>query len=103
MSVKPSENEEQYFKAQELKARLERLAQKQQAETAEQKRQLREQHWMHCPKCGHDLDPEQYGNVEVDVCPCCKGLWLDAQELDAIIAGARRNSFFRGFLKALGN
>jgi Zn-finger nucleic acid-binding protein len=39
-----------------------------------------------CPVCGDKLKAiEKYG-VEVDVCPGCKGVWLDRGELEKILA-----------------
>ncbi len=53
---------------------------------------------MRCPKCGLTLATEKCGAVEIDVCPSCKGLWLDANELEAIVAGAGQGGFFRSCL-----
>ncbi len=102
MPVIPSENEEKYFKELELRMRLEKLDKEQQATAEAEKHRLKELHWLHCPKCGQSLDQEHYGTVEVDVCASCKGLWLDANELDAILEGDKAGSPFRSFLKILG-
>ena len=41
---------------------------------------------MDCPVCGDKLKAiEKYG-VEVDVCPGCKGVWLDRGEIEKILA-----------------
>ena len=102
MPVKPSENEEKYFQEMELKLRLQREAEKQDKLSAEEKKRLQELHYMHCPKCGHNLKTEQFCSVEIDVCPACKGLWLDANELEMIIASSKQSSVFGSFLKVLG-
>jgi len=34
-----------------------------------------------CPRCGGLMDHEHAGDVEVDVCLDCRGVWLDAGEL----------------------
>ncbi len=94
----PSENEERYFKEHELKLRMERLQHEQRALAESEKRRLKEVHYMHCPKCGQKLATEKYGKVEVDVCPSCKGMWLDAQELEQIIESTRISNTFRRFL-----
>jgi len=97
-----SEKEEQYFKEQELKQRLHQ-ATEQQAKLAEaEKQRLKEAHWMHCPKCGQTLVTEKYGTVDVDVCPSCRGLWLDASELEQILASTQKTGPLRSFLKILG-
>lgn len=101
MPIKPSESEEKYFMEQEMKLRLEKQAEAQRAMAEAEKIRLKELHWMRCPKCGQKLATENYGKVEVDVCPCCKGLWLDANELDAIIKGSAKGGF-SSFLRILG-
>jgi uncharacterized protein len=40
---------------------------------------------MNCPKCNTDLAKKYYkGMIEVDSCPNCRGMWLDAPELDKL-------------------
>ena len=102
MPGEPSEREEQYFKEQELKQRLQQAGEQQQKAAAEEKQRLKDLHWMHCPKCGQTLLTEKYGAVDIDVCPTCKGLWLDASELDQILASAQKTGPLRSFLKILG-
>ena len=102
MSEKPSEREEQYFIEQELKRRVAESEQEQAAMAVTEKRRLKESHFMHCPKCGQKLLVEKYGAVEVDVCGGCRGLWLDASELETILESHQRRGPFRSFLKVLG-
>ena len=40
---------------------------------------------MMCPRCDVPLDVSQRQGVETDVCPRCRGVWLDRGELDKII------------------
>ena len=47
---------------------------------------LRKQHFMKCPKDGHDLVNEEFHGVTVDRCPHCHGIFLDADEIDAVVA-----------------
>jgi Zn-finger nucleic acid-binding protein len=46
-----------------------------------------------CPKCAQaDLVAMDRNEIEIDVCPSCRGVWLDRGELDKIIersAGVR--------------
>jgi hypothetical protein len=102
MPVKPSEKEELYFLEQELKKLLEKSREEQAAMAGAEKRKLKELHFMHCPKCGQKLFAENYGTVEVDVCGGCRGLWLDAKELDTIVENTKKRGAFHGFLKVLG-
>ena len=85
MPVKPSDSEEEYFKKQEIeklrKARTEAARQ-----IAEQERhQLKELHWMRCPKCGLELNEVDYRGVKVDTCFHCGGMYLDHGEIDKIL------------------
>jgi ssDNA-binding Zn-finger/Zn-ribbon topoisomerase 1 len=77
---KPSRNEDEYFTRQDaelMKARRAEL-------DAARRQQERKTHFMKCPKCGADLKEVQFQNLRVDVCPECKGTWLDAGELEMI-------------------
>lgn len=76
----PSKNEDEYFAKQdaELIKTMRDLLDKERAA------QERRQHYMKCPKCGADLKEESHHHVKVDVCPECRGVWLDAGELDII-------------------
>jgi hypothetical protein len=98
MPIIPSENEERFFKEHELKLRMQRLEREQTALAENEKRRLKEVHFMHCPKCGQKLSIEPYGRVEVDICPSCKGMWLDASELEEIIANSKASAPFKKFL-----
>ena len=102
MTVKPSLKEDQYFFEEELKRLLAKARQEQAAMAGTAKKRLKELHFMHCPKCGQKLFAEKYGEVEVEVCGGCKGLWLDANELETIVESRKRRGPFQSFLKILG-
>lgn len=76
----PSRNEDEYF----AKRDAELIKQMRDKLDAERKQQERQQALMKCPKCGGDLREEDIGTVKVDVCEDCKGMWLDAGELDLL-------------------
>jgi uncharacterized protein len=40
---------------------------------------------MNCPVCSERMREITKFNVEVDICPSCKGVWLDRGELEKII------------------
>lgn len=40
---------------------------------------------MNCPVCDEKLRAVQKYGVEVDICPGCKGIWLDRGELEKIL------------------
>lgn len=53
-------------------------------ETADERRRLKELHWLRCPKCGHTMHSERLSGVEVDHCTFCEGVYLDAGELEQL-------------------
>jgi ssDNA-binding Zn-finger/Zn-ribbon topoisomerase 1 len=50
----------------------------------EQKKQLRDLHYMRCPKCGMELVEIDYKGITIDRCSECDGVWLDAGELNSV-------------------
>lgn len=94
---KPSRNEDEYFAKQDAELmRVRRLKL-----DAERAKQDRTQHYNKCPKCGCDLVERAYHNVRIDACPECKGMWLDAGELE-MIQHVDRNSLSRFLVDMLG-
>ena len=51
---------------------------------------------MNCPKCTVPLKVSDRDGVQIDICPDCRGVWLDRGELDKII---ERSSSGRGFYR----
>ena len=79
---KPSEKEEEYFARQAIE-RMKKEAEACQGKMAEEeKKKLKELHYMHCPKCGQRLSEIDYKGVKIDRCMNCQGVWLDAGELE---------------------
>ena len=76
----PSRNEDEYFAKQDA----ELIKQMRAKLDADRKAAERKQALMKCPKDGGDLKEQDIGNVKVDVCPDCGGMWLDAGELDLL-------------------
>lgn len=79
------------------KAREQREAERAQEGREEERRRLKDLHFMRCPKCGHELREEAIEGVQVDRCTFCEGLYLDAGELDKLLL--QRDDQRRGFLK----
>ena len=73
-------NEDEYF-ARENAELIKQMRAKLDQDRLKQERQ---QHLMKCPKCGADLKEKSHGDVTVDVCPECHGMWLDAGEIDLV-------------------
>ena len=92
----PSEQEEQWFKEQELKKKADAAAAEQHKLTIAEREARKQAHWMKCPKCGGDLAERDYEGVKIDQCGDCEGVWLDAGELEQISAEKAGGLF--GFL-----
>ena len=43
---------------------------------------------MLCPNCNTSMAPVNRQDVEFDMCPTCRGVWLDRGELEKLVAGA---------------
>jgi uncharacterized protein with PIN domain len=101
MPDKPSRNEDEYFAKQSaelIKARKERA--QGEAEVAQ-----RRSHFMKCPKCGADLTTEDYHGVQIDRCPECNGMWLDAGEGEELLAreDAGVINIFKSIMRGVGS
>jgi len=84
MPVKPSDKEEEYFARLELERKEKIEAEKHKRMAEEEKNELKELHYMRCPKCGLELKEVDYRGINVDKCFSCDGVWLDAGEMDAL-------------------
>jgi hypothetical protein len=101
METKPSRNEEEYF----AKLEAERLERKRRELARLAEDQERKSHYMRCPKCGGHLVTEEFHRVQVDRCPDCHGLWLDAGEIETVLAHEDKSLFSRAlgeFMSSLG-
>src|SRR5688572_1736821 len=46
---------------------------------------------MNCPRCQSAvLDERDRSGLSIDVCPSCRGVWLDRGELEKLLAHAKR-------------
>jgi len=84
MVVKASEKEEEYFARMEFERRKKAMEEEHRKVTEENMRKLKELHYMRCPKCGMELIEVAYKGIKTDECSECKGIWLDAGELEAV-------------------
>ena len=46
---------------------------------------------MRCPLCDVNMKEVERRGVLIDVCPECKGVWLDRGELDKLLAASYRD------------
>ena len=68
-------------------------------ESAAALKELRERHWMKCPKCGHDMRTESRSGVDIDICTHCEGIYFEAGELDTFLR--QKQSVRRGIIRGL--
>ena len=89
MPVKPTEQEEEYFARQEFERRK-RVLEEQEGQstrsTEEERLRILGIARGRCPKCGAELIPVPYRDIELDKCSRCQGVWLDFGELDQVVA-----------------
>lgn len=83
MPEKPSEKEEEYFARIEFERKKKLEHEKHLKLAAEEKKRLKELHFMRCPKCGMELIEIDYKGMKVDKCSECEGVWLDAGEFES--------------------
>jgi len=77
---KPSRNEDEYFVKQDAELLRKQRAQAEAAALDAERRT----HYMKCPKDGYDLASSIYHGVQIETCPHCGGMWLDAGEVEAV-------------------
>lgn len=80
MPDKPRKNEQEYFAREDFELLRK---QREQAHAAALEAERRS-HRMKCPKDGYDLATSTYHGVEIETCPHCGGMWVDAADLDAV-------------------
>lgn len=98
---KPSQNEEEYFKRQDMELIARRKAEADRQRAAREKDERRQMHFMKCPKCGGDLATETYHGIQVDRCKDCHGVWFDAGEVESLMDKPNAGSGF--FSDVLGS
>src|SRR5688572_3501984 len=94
---KPSRNEDEYF-AREDAELMRKQRERAHAAAVEAERKT---HYMKCPKDGYDLTSSEYHGVQIETCPHCGGMWLDAGELEAVAHEEHSNVLTRVLSDAL--
>ena len=85
MSVKPTEQEDEYFARLEFERRREALAERESRAGEEERQRTLSVVRGRCPKCGAELIPVPHRGIELDKCSRCQGVWLDFGELDQVV------------------
>jgi len=62
---------------------------------------LRERHYMKCPKCSMRLDEIVYKGGKIDKCTACDGVWLNFRELEALLLNEKTvtENIYRALIK----
>jgi len=84
--------EDEYFARIEFEKRKKALEEKQSHMKKEERKQLKEQHWMRCPKCGMEMVEITFEGIKVDKCSECLGIFFDNGEVDQLV-GKNRPGF----------
>ena len=74
-----------YFQKQEqeqMKAIREKAKNEKLSKAKEDRKKL---HYMHCPKCGAEMETVIMENIEIDKCPECLGIYFDNEELQQLL------------------
>ena len=82
----PSKAEQDYFFQLEVQKLKQLAAEHRKEVAAEERAKQKDLHWMRCCKCGEELQAVHYGEIEIDRCFGCGGVWLDDGELEKIVA-----------------
>ncbi|HSN68810.1 MAG TPA: zf-TFIIB domain-containing protein [Thermoanaerobaculia bacterium] len=98
MPVQPSDQEQEYFAREEMKRRKKEQDALAARMAEEEKRKLKELHFMKCPKCGMDMQEYEYREIKLDRCSGCGGVFFDQGEMEQLL---QRNEDFLGKFRSL--
>ncbi len=84
MPIKPISSEDEYFARQEFELKRKMAGERHAQLMTEERERERALHFMKCPKCGMQLEEIAFGDVHIDKCFGCEGIWLDKGELETI-------------------
>jgi Zn-finger nucleic acid-binding protein len=76
--------EEEYFAREDAEKKRRIALDMKKATAADEQKALRELHYMHCPKCGMKMQEIRLGDLDVETCFACGGVFLDKGEIDVI-------------------
>jgi uncharacterized protein len=82
--------EDDYFARIEFERKKKIADEKESHMRAKEKEDLKQLHWMHCPKDGVELVEMVYMGVHVDKCTHCGGIFLDAGELERLVEEGKK-------------
>jgi len=47
---------------------------------------------LRCPRCAIVMDKETKGDVTIDICGTCHGMWLDDKEIERLLSQSNANN-----------
>jgi uncharacterized protein len=77
--------EDAYFARMEFERKQKIIQEEQKKLEKMMRKELKELHHMHCPKCGMKLIEIDFKGVKIDKCSECGGIYLDDGELDQLM------------------
>jgi len=77
--------EDEYFARIEFDRRKEKLAAQSHRMEHEEKKRLKDLHWMRCPKCGMEMVEIDFEGIKVDKCSSCLGIFFDDGEIHQLV------------------
>lgn len=98
---KPSRNEDQYFRQEDFRKRMESARQREAERAHEERRLWLEAHQGHCPKCGSRLERVTVDDGSADQCPSCLGVWLDHELFDRLTHPHEKNEYLTGIFRGI--
>jgi hypothetical protein len=96
------DRESEYFYRQNQELIERKRADLNKEREARKRDELKEQHWMRCPKCGHAMVEEELSGIMIDRCGSCHGIFFDAGELDLLLEAKEQNGFLGGLKRLVG-
>jgi len=84
--TKPSRPEEEFFVKEDAEKKRKMALEVAKQLAADERKRLRDLHFMHCPKCGLKMEEVYLRGMDVEVCFACGGIFLDKGEIDIIAA-----------------
>ena len=87
--MKPNAAEDEYFAREQARKREKLAREEAERRKLEEAEALKKLHWMHCPKCGRELErvTTSLKGFQVDRCPSCHGIWFDKGEVEILKKG----------------
>jgi hypothetical protein len=83
--MKRHDLEREFFGQQEFE-KLKKIAEEKHEKVEQEERdRLKKLHYMHCPKCGMELQTISIKEFCVDRCFHCNGAWLDAECFEKLL------------------